>query len=105
MSLSEIIARKYTRKVHKIRTPEEAAKVLIKDTQEFDVNSKDYAEGTKEEQEAAQKQLGNIETNLASHWKDIGEVKQRLWEKIHKEVSPELQTKINNSMDNLQSNK
>lgn len=33
MSISEIIARKYTRKVHKISSPEEAAKVLVKDTQ------------------------------------------------------------------------
>lgn len=81
--------------MHKIRTPEEAAKVLIKDTQEFDVNSRDYAEGTKEEQEAAQQKLGNIETNLASRWKDIGEVKQRLWEKLHKEVSPDIENKIN----------
>lgn len=47
--MSEIIARRYTRKVHKIRTPEEAAKVLIKDTTEFDVNSKEYAEGSKDE--------------------------------------------------------
>ena len=75
MSLSEIIARKYTRKVHKIRSPEEAAKILIKDTTEFNVNAQEYTEGSKEEQEAAQKKLGNIETNLASKWKDIGEVK------------------------------
>lgn len=90
LSLSEIIARKYTRKVHKIKSPEEAAKVLIKDTQEFNVNSEDYAEGTKEEQMEAQKKIADIETNLAPKWKDLGEVKQRLWEKIHKEVSPEL---------------
>lgn len=75
MSLSEIIARKYTRKVHKIRSPEEAAKILIKDTTEFNVNAQEYTEGSKEEQEAAQKKLGNIETNLATKWKDIGEVK------------------------------
>ena len=99
LSLSEIIARKYTRKVHKIRSPEEAAKVLIKDTQEFDVNSLEYSEGTKEEQDTAQKKLGNIETNLASRWQDLGDVKQRLWEKIHNEVSPEIQSKINNSID------
>ena len=53
LSLSEIIARKYTRKVHKIKTPEEAAKVLIKDAQDFDVNAKEYTEGTKEEQDQA----------------------------------------------------
>lgn len=75
LSLSEIIARKYTRKVHKIKSPEEAAKVLIKDTQEFNVNSEDYAEGTKEEQMEAQKKIANIETNLAPKWKDLGEVK------------------------------
>lgn len=33
LSISEIIARKYTRKVHRISSPEEAAKVLVKDTQ------------------------------------------------------------------------
>lgn len=49
LSLSEIIARKYTRKVHKIRSPEEAAKVLIKDTSEFNVNAQEYTEGSKEE--------------------------------------------------------
>lgn len=49
MSISEIIARKYTRKVHKIKSPEEAAKLLIKDTQDFNVNSEDYVDGTKEE--------------------------------------------------------
>jgi hypothetical protein len=53
LSLSEIIARKYTRKVHKIRSPEEAAKILIKDTTEFNVNAQEYTEGSKEEQEAA----------------------------------------------------
>lgn len=102
LSLSEIIARKYARTVHQIRTPEEAAKVLVKDTQEFDVNSQAYAEGSKEEQEAAQKKLENIETNLASKWKDIGEVKQRLWQKLHSEVSPDLQKRIDEQMDKAQ---
>jgi len=88
--------------VHQIRTPEEAAKVLVKDTQEFDVNSQAYAEGSKEEQEAAQKKLENIETNLASKWKDIGEVKQRLWQKLHSEVSPDLQKRIDEQMDKAQ---
>ena len=53
MSISEIIAKKYTRKVHKIKTPEEAAKLLIKDTKLFDVNRPDYSEGSQEEQETA----------------------------------------------------
>lgn len=88
--------------MHQIRTPEEAAKVLVKDTQEFDVNSQAYAEGSKEEQEAAQKKLENIETNLASKWKDIGEVKQRLWQKLHSEVSPDLQKRIDEQMDKAQ---
>ena len=102
LSISEIIAKKYTRKVHKIKSPEEAAKILIKDTHDFNINAEEYVDGTKEEQEQAQKQLGNIETNLASKWKDLGDVKQRLWEKIHKEVTPELQNKINNQFDSMQ---
>ena len=76
--------------------------MLVKDTQEFDVNSQAYAEGSKEEQEAAQKKLENIETNLASKWKDIGEVKQRLWQKLHSEVSPDLQKRIDEQMDKAQ---
>ena len=73
--------------------------MLIKDTSEFDVNAKENTEGSKEEQEDAQKKLENIETNLANKWKDMGEVKQRLWEKIHNEVTPEMQSKINQSID------
>jgi hypothetical protein len=42
--------------------------VLIKDTNEFNVNSKDYTEGTDLEQEAAMEKLGNIETDLAPTW-------------------------------------
>ena len=41
--------------MHKIRSPEEAAKILVKDTKDFNVNSQEYTEGSKEEQEAAQK--------------------------------------------------
>jgi hypothetical protein len=38
-------------KVNKLKTPEEAAQVLIKDTKQFNVNSEEYTEGTKKEQE------------------------------------------------------
>jgi inorganic pyrophosphatase/exopolyphosphatase len=51
MSISELIAQKYKKniKVNKLKTPDEAAKVLIKDTKEFDVNSKEYTEGSSNE--------------------------------------------------------
>ena len=49
MSLSEIIAKRYSRKVHKIESPQEAAKILIKDTTDFNVNSIEYTEGTTQE--------------------------------------------------------
>lgn len=68
MSLSEIIAKRYSRKVHKIKTPQEAAKVLIRDTTDFNVNSVEYTEGTSQEQAAALEKLGNIETDLAPTW-------------------------------------
>jgi len=35
--------------VHKISSPEEAAKVLVKDTHDFNVNAEAYVDGTKEE--------------------------------------------------------
>lgn len=52
MSLAEIVAQKYKKKVkvNHLKTPEEAAKVLIKDTKEFNVNEETYTEGSKEEQ-------------------------------------------------------
>ena len=53
MSLAEIIQKKYKShiKTQKYTTPEEAAKVMIKDTKEFDVNNEEYTVGSKEEQE------------------------------------------------------
>jgi len=47
MSISEIIAQKYKRqiKVNELKSPEEAAQVLIKDTKQFDVNNVAYTEG------------------------------------------------------------
>ena len=50
MSISEIIARKYKKKVHQVKSPQEAAKLLIKDTSEFDVNALEYTEGSQTEQ-------------------------------------------------------
>ena len=53
MSIAEIIAKKYKKHIHKnkLTTPEEAAKVLIKDTKDFNVNSEEYTVGSKDEQE------------------------------------------------------
>ena len=46
-----MIAKKYKKniKVHKLKSPEEAAEILIKDTKSFDVNDKSYTEGTEVE--------------------------------------------------------
>jgi hypothetical protein len=81
MSLSEIIAEKYKSniKVNKLKSPEEAAQVLIKDTKSFDVNDQNYTEGTADLQQKYQEKLGPIETNLSKNWKDLSDVKQRLW--------------------------
>lgn len=86
MSLSEIIARKYKKQMHvrELRTPEEAAQVLVRDTKEFNVNDADLTEGTNQEQKAYQEELGNVETNLAASWSDLGSLKQALWQKLHK---------------------
>jgi len=48
MSLSEIIAQRYKKqiKVINVKSPEEAAQVLIKDTKSFDVNDSTYTEGS-----------------------------------------------------------
>ena len=53
MSIAEIIAKKYKKHIHKnnLNTPEEAAKVLIKDTKDYNVNSDEYTIGSKDEQE------------------------------------------------------
>jgi hypothetical protein len=85
LSISEIIAEKYLpiKKVNNLKTPEEAAKLMIKDTKSFDVNSEEYTEGTPQEQADMQKRLGKIETNLAGSWKDLSTVKQNLWNKLH----------------------
>jgi len=41
LSISEIIAQKYKKqvKINKLKSPEEAAQVMIKDTRQFNVNS------------------------------------------------------------------
>jgi len=48
MSLAEIIAAniKNKIKVKELKTPEEAAELVIKDTKKFNVNAKEYQEGT-----------------------------------------------------------
>ena len=49
MSISQIIKKKFKKTAHKIHSLEEAAKIIVKDTREFDVNSQDYANGTLEQ--------------------------------------------------------
>ena len=51
MSISELIAQKYKKniKVNKLKTPDEAAKFLIKDTSSFNVNAVEYTEGTSQD--------------------------------------------------------
>jgi hypothetical protein len=51
MSIAEIIAKKYKNHIHKsnFNTPEEAAKNIIKDNKEFNVNSDEYTVGSKDE--------------------------------------------------------
>ena len=49
MSLSEIIAHKYKKTVSEIRSPQLAAKLLVKDNSDFDVNAPDYAKGTEDQ--------------------------------------------------------
>lgn len=51
MSLAEIVALRYKSKikVNKLKTPEDAASILIKDTKEFDVNDNVYTMGTTQE--------------------------------------------------------
>jgi arsenate reductase-like glutaredoxin family protein len=56
---------------------------MIKDTSTFNVNSPEETDGSKEEQELYQSELGNIETNLADKWNDLGQVKQTLWKKLN----------------------
>lgn len=48
MSLAEIVASRYKKKikVNKLKTPEDAASIMIKDTKDFDVNDVVYTEGT-----------------------------------------------------------
>ena len=73
MSLAEIIAQKYKPKlkINKLKTPEEAAKVLIRDTKEFNVNNETYFDGSESEQNELALQLGEVETNTVDHWKDL----------------------------------
>ena len=51
MSLAELIKSRYRKniKINKLKTPEDAASVLIKDIKEFNVNDEDYFDGTKDE--------------------------------------------------------
>jgi hypothetical protein len=69
--------------VNKIKTPEDASEILIKDTKEFNVNNIEYSEGTPEEQIQLAAELGDVETNLSGNWKDMATIKQNLWNKLH----------------------
>lgn len=48
MSISELIAKKYKKniKVNELKTPDQAAKVMIKDIKNFNVNDVEYTEGS-----------------------------------------------------------
>ena len=103
MSLAELIKRKYKKniKVHKLKTPEDAASVLIKDTKEFDVNDEAYFDGTKDEQEELKTQLGeHVETDLSETWKDMPSIKQKLWNKLHG-ASSSLKANVAKQMNKL----
>ena len=102
MSLAEIIAQKYKplQKINNIKSPEEAAKVLIRDTKEFNVNDETYVDGSLNEQKEMALQLGDVETNTVDHWKDLPEVKQNLWNKLHG-ISKNLKTNISKELNNL----
>ena len=102
MSLAEIIQKKYKShiKKNKFSTPEEAAKNMIKDVKEYDVNNEEYTIGSKEEQELYQNELGNIETDLSEKWADLGKVKQNLWQKLNK-VKTGLKEKLHKHMNSL----
>jgi len=51
LSISEIIAKKYKKQMHvrNLKTPEEAAQVLVKDAKKFNVNNEQFTEGSPEE--------------------------------------------------------
>lgn len=73
---------------------------MIKDTKEFNVNDLTYTEGTKAEQEQMNSQLSDITTNLSNTWKDMADIKQRLWIKLHG-VSSGLKKNIDHEMNKL----
>lgn len=103
MSLAELIKTRYRKhiKVNRLKTPEDAASVLIKDTKEFDVNDEAYFDGTKDEQEELKTQLGeHVETDLSESWKDMPAIKQRLWTKLHG-ASSSLKSNVAKQMNNL----
>lgn len=100
MSLAEIVARRFKKniKVKKLKTPEDAASILIKDTKEFDVNDNSYTEGTQTEQEKMQ--LGEVTTDLSRNWKDMDVIKQNLWDRLHG-VSSSVKKNIDKEMNRL----
>lgn len=53
MSISMLVARRYKKniQINKLKTPEEAANVVIKDVKEFNVNDEEYTEGSPQERE------------------------------------------------------
>ena len=53
MSISELIKQRYKKEIHKIKTPAEAANLMVKDMRDFDVNNPDYVEGTVDQQNKA----------------------------------------------------
>ena len=97
-----LIAKRYKQniKINKLKTPEDAANIVIKDTKHFDVNSEKYVEGSQQEQEEAQKKLDDVTTNLSGEWKDMPDIKQNLWNKLHG-ISTGIKKNVSKEMNNL----
>ena len=73
---------------------------MIKDAKQFDVNNAEYTEGSADERQKYQEELGSIETNLATKWSDLSDVKQRLWQKLHT-VKDGVKSNVSKQMNNL----
>lgn len=64
-----------------MKTAQEVAQVIIKGPE--DANLSQNVDGDKEEQEAYQKKIADIETNRMYLWSDMSKVKKDLWNKLH----------------------
>lgn len=81
MSISEIIAQRFKKKVKEVKTPQEVASVIIKGPE--DANLAQNVDGDVSEQAEYQKKIADIETNRMYLWSDMKKVKTDLWNKLH----------------------